>query len=56
MDGASSMYGTMQQHLNHASVSTSYHHPVSAATSVMSNVSDFHKRDKEVLYGYVNCF
>lgn len=53
MDGASTMYGSMQQHMNHTSVSTAYHHPVSAATSVMSTVSDLHKRDKEILYGYV---
>ncbi|XP_031571935.1 homeobox protein Meis1-like isoform X4 [Actinia tenebrosa] len=52
MDGASTMYGSMQQHMNHTSVSTAYHHPVSAATSVMSTVSDLHKRDKEILYGH----
>ena len=61
MDVATSMYdhnrsGAPMQHMNRTSA-TSYHHQPAAAgggvSNAMSAVSDIHKRDKELIYGYV---
>lgn len=64
MDVATSMYdhnrsGAPMQHMNRTSA-TSYHHQPAAAgggvSNAMSAVSDIHKRDKELIYGYVRTY
>lgn len=60
MDVATSMYdhsrSAQMQHMNHTSATSPYHHtPASGGgvSNAMSAVSDIHKRDKELIYGYV---
>ena len=59
MDVATSMYdrSAQLQQLNHTSATSPYHQPPAGGgggvSSAMSAASDIHKRDKELIYGYV---